>query len=53
VQREFARHDIRFADRRVTVHVPEAEDMPPEKREAVGRAAASAIAHQKDEAAVE
>jgi small-conductance mechanosensitive channel len=53
VQREFARHDIRFADRRVTVHVPEAEDMPPEKREAVERAAASAIAHQKDEAAVE
>lgn len=51
VQREFARHDIRFADRRVTVHVPEAEDMPPERREAVERAATSVLAHQKDEAA--
>lgn len=44
VQKAFAEEDIRFADRRVTVHVPGAEAMTPEERSAVERGAASAVA---------
>jgi small-conductance mechanosensitive channel len=44
VQEAFAREGIKFADRRVTVHVPEVEHMSAEERAAVERAAASAVA---------
>jgi len=43
VQRAFAEEGIAFADRRVTVHVPEAQAMAPEQRAAVEKAAASAV----------
>jgi moderate conductance mechanosensitive channel len=51
VQKAFAEHGIRFADRRVTVSVPGAEAMPPEQRAAVERAAASAAAREPNPAA--
>ncbi len=47
VQRAFAENGIRFADRRVTVHVPEAAHMSEEERGRVEHAAASAIAHDQ------
>lgn len=43
VQRAFAEEGIHFADRRVTVHVPEAQPLTPEQRAAVETAAASAV----------
>ncbi|MEO1016746.1 MAG: mechanosensitive ion channel domain-containing protein [Pseudomonadota bacterium] len=46
VQRAFAENGIRFADRRVTVHVPEAAAMNDEQREKVEQAAASALASE-------
>ena len=44
VQKAFAAEGIHFADRRVTVHVPHADQMEPEQRAAAEKAAASAIA---------
>jgi hypothetical protein len=44
VQQAFAQAGIRFADRRVTVHVPGAEEMDPGERAAAEKAAASAVA---------
>lgn len=47
VQRAFAENGIRFADRRVTVHVPEAASMGEEQRERIEQAAASALASEQ------
>ncbi len=44
VQKAFAAEGIKFADRRVTVNVPGAEDMDHEERAAAEKAAASAVA---------
>ncbi|WP_299392452.1 mechanosensitive ion channel family protein [Pelagibius sp.] len=43
VQEAFAREGIKFADRRVTVHVPGSEELDPEERAAAEKAAASAV----------
>ncbi len=44
VQKAFAAEGIKFADRRVTVNVPGAEDMDHEERATIEKAAASAVA---------
>ncbi len=51
VQKAFAEEGIRFADRRVTVNVPGAEQMEPSERAAVEKAAASAVAAAEDQSA--
>ncbi|WP_193370512.1 mechanosensitive ion channel family protein [Pelagibius marinus] len=51
VQKAFAEEGIRFADRRVTVNVPGAEQMEPEERAAAEKAAASAVAAAEAQAA--
>jgi moderate conductance mechanosensitive channel len=43
VQKAFAAEGIKFADRRVTVHVPGADHMEPDQRAAAERAAGSAV----------
>ena len=51
VQRAFAEAGIKFADRRVTVNVPGAEEMEPAERAAAEKAAASAVASAEAAAA--